>query len=97
MEAAYGFRLRRGVYRSIVEESAGEEIRDLTASRDLKLMVDKDLLEAVGERRGRYYLAADELVAVRKRIRSLRPPRATEDPFELISSRRQLRLLDESA
>ncbi len=95
MEAAYGFRLRRGVYRSIVEDSAGEEIRDLTASRDLKQMVDKGLLEAVGERRGRYYLASEELIAIRKTIRSNRPPRATEDPFQLVSSRRQLRLLDD--
>ena len=97
MEAAYGFRLRRGVYRSIVEESAGEEIRELTATRDLKLMVDKGLLEAVGERRGRFYLAAEELVDIRNKIRSDRPPRATEDPFEIVSTGRQLRLLDESS
>lgn len=97
MEAAYGFRLRRGAYVTTVEESAGEEIRDLTASRDLKAMVTAGLLEPVGERRGRHYVGSDELTAVRNEIRASRPPRATEDPFELVRSRRQLRLLDEQA
>jgi hypothetical protein len=59
-------------------------------------MVDKGLLEAVGEKRGRYYLAGEELLAIRSQIRSDRPPRATEDPFEIVSSGRQLRLLDDS-
>jgi Fic family protein len=97
MEAAYGLRLRRGAYMKVVEESAGEEIRDLTATRDLKSMVDAGLLAAVGERRGRYYVASDELTARRQAIRASRPPRATEDPFDLVRNSRQLRLMDESS
>lgn len=96
MEAAYGLRLRRGAYIKVVEDSAGEEIRDLTASRDLKSMVDAGLLEPVGERRGRYYLASEELTARRKQIRASRPERANEDPFELVKNRRQMRLIDDS-
>lgn len=95
MEATYGFRLRRGVYKSIVEDSAGEEIRDLTASRDLKEMVDTGLLEPIGERRGRFYVAGSELRELGEQIRASRPPRATEDPFELVRSNRQLRLSDD--
>jgi Fic family protein len=95
MEAAYGLRLRRGAYMKVVEESAGEEIRDLTATRDLKSMVEAGLLEPVGERRGRYYVASGELAAKRTEIRASRPPRATEDPFELVKGRRQMRLLDD--
>lgn len=96
MEAAYGLRLRRGAYIKVVEDSAGEEIRDLTASRDLKSMVDAGLLEPVGERRGRYYLASEELTARRKQIRASRPERAKKDPFELVKNRRQMRLIDDS-
>lgn len=92
MDAAYGLRLRRGSYRGLVESVAGEEISDLTATRDLKAMVESKLLEAVGERRGRYYVADDELVAIREKIRARRPPRAAGDPFQLVRDRQQLTL-----
>lgn len=85
MDAAYGLRLRRGTYIKGVEGAAGEEIRDLTASRDLRAMVDAGLLEPVGERRGRRYVAAEELTEIRDRIRATRPPRASEDPFALVA------------
>ena len=92
MDAAYGLRLRRGSYRSTVELVTGDVISDLTATRDLKAMVAAGLLEAIGERRGRYYLAENELKEVRKEIRALRMPRAEEDPFEVVRERRQLKL-----
>lgn len=91
-DAAYGLRIRRGSYRSAVESVAGEEISDLTASRDLKAMVDHDLLAAVGQRRGRYYLTGEEPALIREEIRSQRAPRAEEDPFALVRERRQMRL-----
>jgi Fic family protein len=81
MDAAYGLRLTNSRYRSAVDISAGEEISELTATRDLKAMVEAELLRPVGERRGRYYLAADVLTDLRLRIREARPPRVTEDPF----------------
>jgi len=92
MDAAYGLRLRRRGYRTSVEAVTGEEISDLTASRDLKAMVDADLLTAVGERRGRYYVAADEVVALRANVRATRVPKVTDDPFTVVRERRQLSL-----
>lgn len=92
IDAAYGLRLRRGGYKAGVLDALGEEISDLTASRDLKAMVDHELLEAVGERRARYYLGAKSLTDLRAQIRATRAPKAHEDPFALIRTRRQLTL-----
>jgi Fic family protein len=92
MDAALGVRIRRRIYRSSSAAATGEEISDLTASRDLKAMVDADLLEAVGERRARYYLGGAILKQLRDEIRSRRVPEARDDPFVIIRERRQLRL-----
>ncbi len=92
MDAAYGLRLRRGSYRSTAAAVAGDEISDLTATRDLKAMVDAGLLQAVGERRGRYYVAVDELTEARRKVRLSRSPRAEDDPFQVVEERRQLTL-----
>jgi Fic family protein len=81
MDAALGFRLRNSSYRHIIQGGAGEDISDLTASRDLKLITDSHLFEPVGERRGRYYTAASELIAIRQEIRAKRPPKEDYDPF----------------
>jgi Fic family protein len=91
-EAAYGFRIRNSSYRAIVEVTAGDEISDLTASRDLRALVEAKLLEPVGERRGRYYLARPNVKAIRTSLRAGRQPRQTADPFELAANRRQLTL-----
>jgi Fic family protein len=92
IDTAYGLRIRRGSYQSAGEEMTGEEISDQTASRDLKAMVDLGLLEAVGERRARYYLGGDEAKALREAIRAKRPPQETDDPFRIVHERRQLSL-----
>ncbi len=92
MDAAYGLRLRRKSYRTTAESVVGDEISELTATRDLKSMVDHGLLEPIGERRGRYYVAADQLKEVRGRIRRGRPARAGEDPFQVAQERRQMTL-----
>lgn len=81
IEAALGLRLRNASYRAIVEATAGEEISDLTASRDLKAMVDARVLQPIGERRGRHYVGRPELRELRDRIRSQRPSAAELDPF----------------
>jgi len=91
-EAAYGFRIRNASYRAIVEVTAGETISDLTASRDLRALVEAKLLEPIGERRGRYYLATPEVSAIREALRTSREPRETADPFDVAASRRQLTL-----
>lgn len=92
MDAALGARIRRKVYRSSVEGAMGDEVSDLTASRDLKAMVEASLLEAVGERRARYYLAGEVLTQMREQIRASRAPKSTDDPFALVRERRQLKL-----
>ena len=92
MDAAYGFRVRRGSYQSGVKLSWAEEVPDVTASRDLKAMVEKGLLIPVGERRSRHYLPTQQLTDIRENIRSQRPPRDELDPFALVRQGEQLAL-----
>lgn len=91
-ETAHGLRIRNSSYRAIVDQTAGEQISDLAASRDLRAMVEAKLLQPVGERRGRYYLAAPAVSGIRDALRADREPKETADPFELAASRRQLTL-----
>lgn len=92
MEAAYGVRIRRQNYRSTIESVTGDAVSDLTASRDLKAIVESGLFEAIGETRGRYYLAGDELKKLSASIREQRPPKGTDDPFDLVRGGKQLSL-----
>jgi len=66
-----------------VRSSTGEVISDDTATRDLRAMAKTGLLEAVGEKRGRYYHATEALREVWTGIRSQRPVRGAEDPYAL--------------
>jgi Fic family protein len=90
VDAAYGFRVRRGSYQSGIATSWGEEVSDVTASRDLKAMVAKELLIPVGEHRNRHYLPTEQLTEIRDRIRSERPRREQMDPFALVRRGEQL-------
>jgi Fic family protein len=74
MDAAMGFRVRNATYR------AAAEISPNLASRDLKLLADRRLLEPIGDRRGRWYVASDAVKAVRERARE---PRTSIDPFQV--------------
>lgn len=89
VEAAYGFRLTHASYKKIVELTAGETVASLTASRDLRALVDAKLLQPIGKTRGRYYVGEPALHAQHERIRATREPKEMSDPFELAS--RQLR------
>jgi Fic family protein len=89
-EVAYGLRLTHATYKMIVETTAGETISSLTASRDLRALVDAKLVRPVGQTRGRYYVGEPILLAERRRIQVTRAPKETSDPFELASG--QLRL-----
>jgi Fic family protein len=79
-----GRRLRRVTYRSLAAESDLGEISEAMATRDLKALVEANLLVAVGERRGRFYLPTDRLREIRARTREQRGPEI-EDPFEPVS------------
>ncbi len=72
--ASMRFRLRNADYR----EAAA--VSDHIASRDLKALVDAQLLEPRGERRGRFYIATERLLLLAESIRITRGP--VEDPFE---------------
>jgi Fic family protein len=69
--AVLGFKVRNEVYRREADVSL------LVASRDLRALRDAGLLKPYGEKRGRYYEAADVLVELRRLKRDARIP----DPF----------------
>lgn len=72
--ATVGFRVRNAMYRT------DADVSDLVASRDLATLVDRGLLTPKGERRGRYYVAAEPLQTIRKSFDLRRQP--IEDPFK---------------
>jgi len=90
VEAAYGFRLTHSTYKRLVDLTAGETVSTLTTSRDLRALVDAKLLKPIGQTRGRYYVGEPILLAERKRIQAGRPPRETNDPFELATGQLSL-------
>lgn len=71
-DAALGFRIHRASY----VRRAGVE--DRTATRDLARLAELGLLAAVGQTKGRHYVAGPLLRAVRAEVVSTRP--AIEDP-----------------
>lgn len=80
-DAARGLRIRRAIYMALVEITAGDTVSDLTASRDLKALVDAGLLEPQGAGGGRVYYGSDELRSQWAAVRASRPPRAEDDPY----------------
>lgn len=72
-DAAAGYRVRR--FRHVDFADVSERV----ASADLKKLVDAGLLQPVGERRGRYYVASERLRMVEVEGRTPRPRRP--DPF----------------
>ena len=73
-DAAMRYKVRNATYR------AAAEISNDLASRDLKMLVDSGHLLPAGERRGRYYVAAPGLLAIRARTADA--DRRIPDPFE---------------
>jgi Fic family protein len=92
-EAAYGLRIKRATYRKGVEITWGEPVNALTASRDLRALVNAGLLVPFGDTRGRYYEGAEILRNEWARIRDQWPRRPeADDPFTAVESQRQLAL-----
>jgi Fic family protein len=73
--AAQGYRIRNATYRSLVED-----VSELVASRDLRVLVEAGLLAPEGERRGRTYSASDGLRKIEQSVRTARV-RDETDPF----------------
>lgn len=78
VDATFGFKVRAAQYQK------DNEVSDVVASRDLRKLCDLGLLEPIGEKRGRHYIAAKPLQDIYKRARidDVRAP----DPYELIKS-----------
>lgn len=79
-DVTLGLRVRNATYRSYFEYGP-DKITEATASRDLRQLVDADLIAPRGERRGRYYVARPELVSIREMVTSMRDKRDDSDPF----------------
>lgn len=73
-DAAQGYRVRRATYQPM------SEVSDNLATKDLGALVEAGLLLPVGEKRGRFYLAAPGLDEIRNKVFGARLP--IEDPFE---------------
>lgn len=71
-DAAHGLRVRNATYRPVAEISIS------SATKDLLKLVDEGLLEPRGEKRGRYYVAGNEIKAAFERSRL---PKEITDPF----------------
>ena len=69
-----GYKIRSSHYRK------NAEISSIVASRDLKLLVDLDLLNALGEKRGRIYMGSDYLRKIWIDIQESNPKKIS-DPF----------------
>ena len=73
-DAAVGFRVRNATYREFADVS------HVVAGRDLKALSDAGLLVALGQARGRYYVASDHLKALESSIQ--RDRTTIPDPFQ---------------
>src|ERR1700730_5357291 len=60
-DAAVGLKVRNTSYR------AAAELKEVVASRDLKVLVEAGLLRKQGENRGRFYVASDTILSVRRK------------------------------
>jgi Fic family protein len=78
-DATMGWRIRRATYQSILD-NMGEPISDQVATRDLRLLVEAELLVPHGEKRGRYYVGGAPLYDARHALTKSRP-RDDADPF----------------
>lgn len=84
-DAARGRRLRRSIYTRLVKMTDGDPISDLSASRDLRALTEAGLLDAAGAGRGRTYHGSRDLRALWADIRSSRPRRTEDDPYETLA------------
>jgi Fic family protein len=80
-DAAMGYRVRNATYRAISEQSADDPISEGVASRDLKRMVEAELLIPIGEKRARVYRGSPDLRRLRQEIIDARDPTDDTDPF----------------
>jgi Fic family protein len=78
VDATFGFKIRAGQYQK------DNEVSDVVASRDLRKLCDLGLLQPVGEKRGRFYIAGTPLQEIYKMARA--DDVRAADPYELIKT-----------
>jgi Fic family protein len=74
-DAAQGFRVRNSQYQTHADVS------EYTGGRDLKRLVEAELLEPRGEKRGRFYVGHPRLLALTEPIRRRTSGFNNDDPF----------------
>jgi len=80
-DAAMGLRVKNASYRTVAEVTAQ------TASRDLVKLVDQDLLEPRGEKRGRFYVGSEWVQRLRAEAAE---PKLIADPFDEVREEEML-------
>jgi Fic family protein len=76
VDAAFGYKVRAGRYQQ------ENDVSDVVASRDLRRLCELGFLEPVGEKRGRYYTAAQPLRDIYRKAQLGRTP--VGDPYKMI-------------
>lgn len=79
MDATFGYKVTSARHKEAAEVS------DIVATRELKRLADIGLLKAVGEKRGRFYLASEKLLEIFARC-NIRPTKAP-DPYTMLSNK----------
>ena len=74
-DAALGLKMTNNRYQT------DADVSQYVAGRDLKALSDIELLEPVGEKRGRYYIAGKELIAAREKAAI---KRKMPNPYDLV-------------
>jgi len=80
-DLARGWRFRRSLYVKITRSATGGEVNDAAATRDLAALTAAGLVDAIGEKRGRSYVATPELRSVWTAIQTARPVPPVGDPY----------------
>ena len=81
MDAAYGRSFGRSTYLHIVQQSHGDALSEIAASRDLRAMVSADLLDPIGAGRGRRYEASEQLRHLRQEVQRAFPRPPDPNPY----------------
>lgn len=80
MDAAFGYKVRNQRHRT------ENGISEVVASRDLKALCDLGLLEPIGEKRGRYYVAGVQIANLRQKFADRSK---AANPYDLIAASAQ--------
>ncbi|MFL4973386.1 MAG: Fic family protein [Microvirga sp.] len=78
MDATFGYKVRNQRHRE------QNDLSEVVASRDLRRLTDLGLLEAIGEKRGRYYVAGKPLEEIAEKCADRR---RASNPYEMLTGK----------